>query len=133
MTARHHGLISAQPPEPKDQSLPIAPRCHLPLSLSFMMPRAFITIFSKRCSEVPFFILRIKYFSKAILARWTHLPSENQFTLRGGIRGSATKQAPVSPKSARQTAFQVALALGSLPFSSSRMLFAVAVTMDSIM
>jgi hypothetical protein len=33
-------------------------------------------------------------------------------TLRGGICGWATKAAPLSPKSARQTAFQVAFALG---------------------
>ncbi|EWS64803.1 hypothetical protein Y695_01956 [Hydrogenophaga sp. T4] len=75
----------------------------------------------------------MKYFSNATLARCTHLPSLNQLTLRGGICGSATKAAPVSPKSARQTVFQVAWCVGSLPSSSSRMLCAVAVTMDSIM
>src|SRR3989338_6118478 len=84
-------------------------------------------------SEVPFFILRIKYFSKALLARCTHLPSKNQFTLRGGICGIATNAIPPSPKSARQTAFHVALLVGGLPVSSAWMLCAVAVTIDSIM
>src|SRR6266581_457932 len=103
------------------------------LLFSFMMPRALMTIFSNTGSVVPFFILRMKYFSKATLARWTHLPSENQFTLRGGICGRATKAAPVSPKSARQTAFQVARSSGSRPSSWLRMLCAVAATIDSIM
>ncbi len=60
------------------------------------------------------------------------MPSLNQLTLRGGIWGRATEAAPVSPKSARQMVFQVAWCEGSLPSSSSRMLCAVAVTMDSI-
>ena len=37
---------------------------------------------------------------------WRNNP--NQATLRGGIWGSATNAAPVSPMSARQMAFQVA-------------------------
>src|SRR3990167_6578293 len=84
-------------------------------------------------SEVPFFILRMKYFSKAILARCTQYPSPNQFTLRGGIWGRAMKAAPRSPKSARHTAFQVAFWVGLNPSSMARMLWAVAVTIDSIM
>ena len=75
----------------------------------------------------------MKYFSKAILARCTHLPFEDQFTLRGGTCGRATKATPESPKSARQTAFQVAFSCGSLPSSAARMFCAVAVTIDSIM
>ena len=82
---------------------------------------------------MPLFILRMKYFSKAILARCTHLPSLNQLTLRGGICGSATNAMPVSPRSARQTAFQVAFSVGALPSIAARMLCAVAVTIDSIM
>ncbi len=79
------------------------------------MPSALSTYFSNAGSELPVFILRMKYFSKAILARCTHLPFLNQFTLRGGICGSATKAAPVSPMSARQMAFQVALAVAVRP------------------
>ena len=45
----------------------------------------------------------------------------------------ATKATPLSPKSARQMAFQVASWLGALPSISSRMFCAVAVTMLSIM
>ena len=97
------------------------------------MPIAFITSFSYRGSVVPDFILRRKYFSKPTLARCTHLPSANQFTLRGGICGSATNATPVSPKSARHTAFQVARVSGSRPSSAARMLCAAAVTIDSIM
>ena len=41
------------------------------------------------------------------------MPVLNQLTLRGGICGRATKAAPVSPKSARQMAFQVALVTSS--------------------
>ena len=41
-------------------------------------------------------------------------PDDDQLTLRGGICGWATKAMPSSPKSARQTAFQVATALGLL-------------------
>lgn len=82
---------------------------------------------------MPVFILRMKYFSKPILARWTHLPFLNQFTLRGGICGSATKAAPVSPMSARQMAFQVAWVSGFSPFSSASMLCTMALTMVSIM
>ena len=67
------------------------------------------------------------------MAAWTHLPCDDQLTLRGGICGCATKAMPSSPKSARQTAFHVAAALGSSPRSSAPMFSAVAVTMDSIM
>src|SRR5512137_2047114 len=84
-------------------------------------------------SELPVLILRMKYFSKAILARCTHLPFLNQLTLRGGICGSATNAMPVSPRSARHTAFHVALCVAGLPSIASRMLCAVAVTIDSIM
>ena len=62
-----------------------------------------------------------KYFSKPILAACTHLPCDDQLTLRGGICGCATKAMPSSPKSARQTAFQVATACGSSPRSSAAM------------
>ena len=75
----------------------------------------------------------MKYFSKAILARCTHLPSENQFTLRGGICRIATNVTPLLPKSASQIAFQVASLSGVPPVSSAWMLYTVAVTMDSIM
>src|SRR5665811_2600308 len=74
----------------------------------------------------------MKYFSNATLARCTQVPSENQFTLRGGICGIATNATPPSPKSARQTAFQVASLSAGRPFNSAWMLSTVAVTMDSI-
>jgi hypothetical protein len=61
------------------------------------------------------------------------LPSLDQLTLRGGICGSAAKAMPLSPKSARHSAFHVARWLGSLPAIWSRMLATVAVTIDSIM
>jgi hypothetical protein len=66
------------------------------------------------------------------LGQWTHLPSLDQLTLRGGICGWATKATPPSPKSARQTAFQVASSAGSLPASSLE-IGGNAVTMLSIM
>ena len=75
----------------------------------------------------------MKYFSNAIFAKCTHLPFLDHVTLRGGICGSATKAAPVSPKSARQTAFQVASAIAGLPAISATILAAVADTIDSIM
>ena len=53
--------------------------------LSRSMPIIFSTYFSKAGSVSPFFILRMKYFSKPTLARCTHLPFLNQLTLRGGI------------------------------------------------
>src|ERR1017187_2557391 len=68
----------------------------------------------------------MKYFSKAIFARCTHLPFLDQVTLRGGICGSATK-------AARHTAFQVASASAGLPAISATILAAVADTIDSIM
>ena len=55
----------------------------------------------------------------ATLARCTHWPLADQLTLRGGICGCATKATPPSPKSARQTAFQVARAFGCSPRSSA--------------
>ena len=48
-------------------------------------PISLSTYFSYTGSVLPFFILRMKYFSKPILARCTHLPFLNQLTLRGGI------------------------------------------------
>src|SRR5690606_33331303 len=84
-------------------------------------------------SEVPFRSLRMKYFSNPAFARWTHLPLDDQLTLRGGICGWATKAMPPSPKSARQTAFQVPTLSGSFPRTILPMLCAVAVTMLSIM
>src|SRR6185437_13663312 len=55
-------------------------------------------------------------------------PSPAQLTLRGGICGSATNATPLSPKSARQTAFQVASWLASLPAIRSRIFSATACT-----
>src|SRR5690606_6846353 len=75
----------------------------------------------------------MKYFSNPTLARWTHLPEDAQLTLRGGICGWATKATPESPKSARQTAFQVPTSSGSFPRRILPRLCAVAVTMLSIM
>ena len=83
------------------------------------IPNALRIYFSYIGSEVPFFILRRKYFSKPIFATCTHFPFLNQLTLRGGICGSATKAAPVSPKSARQIAFHVPTFSGSAPSSSA--------------
>jgi hypothetical protein len=57
----------------------------------------------------------------------------NQLTLRGGICGSATKAAPLSPKSARQTRSRSPLLRRLAASSDRRMLCAVAVTIDSIM
>ena len=79
------------------------------------IPNALSTCFSYRGSDVPFFILYMKYFSNATLAKCTHLPFLNQLTLRGGICGRATKAAPVSPMSARQIAFQVPWTVSGLP------------------
>src|SRR3569833_3293458 len=62
-----------------------------------------------------------------------HLPFLNQLTLRGGICGRPTKAAPVSPMSARQIAFHVALASAALPLMSAAMFSTMAVTMASIM
>src|SRR3990167_8862179 len=87
----------------------------LGFSASRTMPKALSTYFSYTGSELPFLILRMKYFSNAILARCTHLPFLNQLTLRGGICGSATKAAPVSHMSARQMAFHVAVAVAGVP------------------
>ncbi|MNW20968.1 hypothetical protein D3C71_2216250 [compost metagenome] len=53
--------------------------------------------------------------------------------MRGGICGMETKATPLSPKSARQSAFQVASSVGSFPSRMARMLWAAAVTMVSIM
>ena len=64
--------------------------------------------------------------------RCTQVPLADQLTLRGGICGWATKATPPSPKSARQTAFQVARAMGRSPRSRLSMFTAVAVTIDSI-
>ena len=75
----------------------------------------------------------MKYFSNATLARCTHLPCFAQVTLRGGICGMATNAAPLSPMSARHTAFQVASAVAGLPSMAALMLAASAPTMDSIM
>ena len=62
------------------------------------------------------------------------LPFFAQVTLRGGISGSATNAAPVSPKSARQIAFHVACARSAgLPLNSDAMLSQIALTIDSIM
>ena len=61
------------------------------------------------------------------------MPDDDQLTFRGGIWGCATKAIPPSPKSARQTAFQVPTLSGSLPRTMLPMLWAVAVTIDSIM
>jgi hypothetical protein len=47
--------------------------------------------------------------------------------LRGGICGKATKATPLSPKSARQTAFQVARAAGGSPAIACSMLRVTAV------
>jgi len=55
----------------------------------------------------PVFTLRRKYFSKATLARWTHLPSFAQVTVAWRDLRQRDERAPVSPKSARQIAFQV--------------------------
>ena len=77
--------------------------------------------------------LSFGYFSNAILARCTHLAFLNQFTLRGGICGSATKAAPVSPMSARQIAFQVPLAVAGGPQFVRDVVRDRAVTMVSIM
>ncbi len=51
-----------------------------------MMPSRY---FSMKGSETPLRTLRRKYFSKAILARCTHLPEVDQLTLRGGFCGRA--------------------------------------------
>ena len=77
------------------------------------MPISRITQRSKISSETPLRILCRKYFSNAIFAQCTHLPFLNQVILRGGISDTAMKAAPVSPRSARQKAFHVALAVGA--------------------
>jgi len=97
------------------------------------IPIVLSTYFSNNGSDVPFFILRRKYLSNAIFARCTHLPFLNQVRLRGGICGIATNAAPVSPISARQTAFQVPVSEGALPLISLLILCTMAVTIDSIM
>ena len=61
------------------------------------------------------------------------MPSFAHVTFRGGICGSATNAAPVSPKSARQIAFHVPRATAGLPFNSAAMFSQIALTMDSIM
>jgi hypothetical protein len=60
-------------------------------------------------------ILRRKYFSKPTLASVHPFALDDQLTLRGGICGCATKAMPPSPKSARQTAFQVPDLIDSAP------------------
>src|SRR3989344_4318915 len=84
-------------------------------------------------SELPDFILFRKYFSKAIFPRCTHLPFLNQLTLRGGICGKATNAAPVSPMSARQMAFHVAVAVAGWPAMLAAIVCTMAETMFSIM
>src|SRR5690606_17017922 len=108
----------------------VHPECY---GLSREIPIILSAQRSKAGSETPFLTLRRKYFSKAILAKCTHLPFLNQVTLRGGICGTATKAAPVSPKSARQNAFHDARAVASVPSISALMLRTMAVTIDSIM
>ena len=49
------------------------------------IPIALRIAFSKKGSLTPRFIFIRKYFSRAILARWTHLPFFAQVTLRGAI------------------------------------------------
>src|SRR3989337_3047819 len=82
---------------------------------------------------MPFFILRRKYFSNPTLARWTQRPFFAHVTSRGGIWGMATNATPVSPISARQTAFHVAFALASSPFMDAFMFWTAAATMLSVM
>src|SRR3972149_4469720 len=82
---------------------------------------------------MPFFIFRRKYFSNPTLARWTQRPFFAHVTSLGGICGIATNATPVSPISARHTAFHVAIAEACLPSIDALMFRTVAVTMLSIM
>ena len=75
----------------------------------------------------------MKYFSNPTLARCTQAPLDAQLTLRVGIWCWATKATPLSPKSARQTAFHVARDFGCSPLNKAPIFRAVAVTIDSIM
>src|SRR5690606_10112751 len=109
---------------------PVRPGLHADLNRS--MPSAFSTYRSYTVSDVACRTLCRKYFSNAIFARCTHLPFFDHVTLRGGICGMATNAIPVSPMSARQIAFQVAVAVGCSPPSSAAMLRTIAATIDSI-
>ncbi len=93
---------------------------------------AFKIAFSKNGSLTPFFIFIRKYFSSPILARCTHLPFFAQVTFRGAICGSATKAIPVSPMSAKQMAFHVAVSFLASFSISALMLCTEADTIDSI-